>query len=597
MSCLLEVKNYSICYQNKTPAVRDAGFRLEPGEILCIVGESGSGKSTLIRGILGLLSAGGRVTSGSVVFDGTALTDQMLRKLRGRDIAMIFQDAGLAMDPIQKVGKQFVEYTLTHQDLTRQQAEELAASWLQRLQLTDARRVMDSYPFELSGGMKQRVAIAMAMAQSPKLLLADEPTSALDVTIQAQVVLELERLARNYRTAVIMVTHNMAVAAYLADHIAVMKEGEIVEYGTRESVILSPSDPYTKMLLHAVPKLTAAAEETADKETALLRTGRAAEANPLLLRTDAVKKTFEGKGKRPVYAVNSASFALYEGECLGIVGESGCGKTTLARMIIGTYPPTSGEITLNGIAFSDVSKRKKADFRRHVQMVFQNPISSFSPRMTIGDYLYEPLRNYEKMSRKQARPVIEDYLSAVGLSWEYTSRLPHELSGGQLQRVAVARAALIRPQLIVCDEATSALDVSIQAQVVDMLVELQKQWGLSFLFIGHDLALIQKISQRIIIMYMGEIVEVLDSSGLVTEAVHPYTRTLLDAVFDLYEAPEIRRKKLQNMKIAAPVPAQGCKFAPRCPQCSGICREKPPELQEYAHGHLVSCHAAGSKYN
>ena len=574
---LLEINDISASYGDED-IVKSVSFSMLPGEIVCIVGESGSGKSTLIRGILGLLSSGGKVTEGSVIFNGSPLTDKALKKLRGQDIAMIFQDAGLAMDPIQKVGKQFVEYTLTHQELSREQAEELAVSWLQRLQLTDARRVMDSYPFELSGGMKQRVAIAMAMAQSPKLLLADEPTSALDVTIQAQVVLELEKLARNYGTAVIMVTHNMAVASYLADHIAVMKDGEIVEYGTREEVILSPSGAYTRMLLNAVPKLQKASAASIAP-------------SPSLLTLNHVRKTFQTKGRMPVCAVSSASFALCEGECLGIVGESGCGKTTLARMIIGTYPPTDGEIILKGKAFSSISRREKADFRRHVQMVFQNPISSFSPRMTVGDYLYEPLRNYEKMSRRQAQPVIHEYLSAVGLSAEYTSRLPHELSGGQLQRVAVARAALIRPQLIVCDEATSALDVSIQAQVVEMLISLQKQWGLSYLFIGHDLALIQKVSQRIVVMYMGEIVEVLDSAGLVENAVHPYTKVLLDAVFDLYEEPEIRRKKLQSMKIARPVPSQGCKFAPRCPLCSDICHKNAPELKAYAAGHLVSCNA------
>ncbi|MCR5538061.1 MAG: ABC transporter ATP-binding protein [Lachnospiraceae bacterium] len=582
---LLEVKNLTISYGGGAPAAKDVTFSLEPGRILSIVGESGSGKSTVIRGILGLLSGNGQITGGEILFDGKDLrkmSKRQMQKLRGEDIAMIFQDAGLAMDPIQTIGRQFVEYIQTHKDLSNSAAKDLAKEWLLRMNLNDPQRVMESYPFELSGGMKQRAAIAMAMAQNPKLLLADEPTSALDVTVQAQVVYELQKLTEQYDTAIIMVTHNMGVASYLSHDILVMKTGEVVEYGSREQVIFQPQSDYTKMLLAAVPKLERPEEELRGEH----------ERNEELLAVKNVVKEFAAhhKKQKGVVAVNGAEFSLFKGECLGIVGESGCGKSTLARMIIGSYPPTEGEITLQGKQFADMRAKEQKNFRRHVQMVFQNPISSFSPRMTIGDYLYEPLKNYEKMSRSRARERIEKYMTAVGLPMEFLGRHPHELSGGQLQRVVIARAALLEPDLIVCDEATSALDVSIQNQVADMLVDLQRQWHLSYMFIGHDLALVRQVSHRIIVMYRGEIVEVMNSKDLTTDAAHPYTQVLLEAVFDVYEDREERRKLLERNANDSREDVPGCKFAPRCRYATERCREEDPKLREIGEEHFAACH-------
>ena len=582
---LLEVKNLTISYGGGAPAAKNVSFSLEAGKILSIVGESGSGKSTVIRGILGLLSGNGRITDGEILFDGKdlrKLPKRQMQKLRGEGIAMIFQDAGLAMDPIKTVGKQFVEYIQTHKDMPVSASKDLAKEWLLRMNLNDPQRVMESYPFELSGGMKQRAAIAMAMAMNPKLLLADEPTSALDVTVQAQVVYELQKLTEQYGTAIIMVTHNMGVASYLSDDILVMKTGDVVEYGPREQVIFQPENDYTKMLLAAVPKLERSEEE--------LR-GEAAQDEELLSLRDVVKE-FAGhhKKEKGVLAVNGVDLDLYKGECLGIVGESGCGKSTMARMIIGSYPPTSGEIVLGGRRFADLRAKEQRDFRRHVQMVFQNPISSFSPRMTIGDYLYEPLKNFEKMSRKQARARIEKYMTAVGLPMEFLGRHPHELSGGQLQRVVIARAALLEPDLIVCDEATSALDVSIQNQVADMLVDLQGEWHLSYLFIGHDLALVRQVSHRIVVMYRGEIVEVINSRDLTTKAAHPYTQVLLEAIFDVYEDRDERRKLLERNANESREDVPGCKFAPRCRFATGRCREEDPDLREIGPEHFAACH-------
>ncbi|MBQ8304805.1 MAG: ABC transporter ATP-binding protein [Blautia sp.] len=582
---LLEVKNLTISYGGSTPAVNHASFSLDAGKILSIVGESGSGKSTIIRGILGLLSGNGKIQSGEILFDGQSLlsrSKRQMQKLRGKDIAMIFQDAGLAMDPVKTIGKQFLEYINTHQDLSQTAATELAEEWLRRMNLTDPHRVMESYPFELSGGMKQRAAIAMAMAQNPKLLLADEPTSALDVTVQAQVVYELQKLTEKYDTAIILVTHNMGVASYLSDDIAVMKTGEIVEYGTRDRVILSPQSDYTRMLLGAVPKLMRGEKELREERQ------KGAE---LLAVNDVVKEfSVRSKKKKTLLAVNGVNLHLYEGECLGIVGESGCGKSTLARMIIGSYPPTQGEIKVQGEQFANMKAKEKRRFRRHVQMVFQNPISSFSPRMTIGDYLYEPLRNYEKLSRNQAEGRIEKYMEAVGLSGEFLSRHPHMLSGGQLQRVVIARAALLEPDLIVCDEATSALDVSIQNQVVKMLVDLQNQWHLSYLFIGHDLALVRQISHRIVVMYQGEIVEVMNSRELTETAAHPYTKVLLEAVFDVYEDRNERRRMLEQNANESREDVPGCKFAPRCRYATDDCMRNRPELHRIGEDHLAACH-------
>lgn len=582
---LLEVKHLTIRYGDAAPAVHDVSFSLESGRILSLVGESGSGKSTVIRGILGLLSGNGQITGGEILFDGKdlrRLPKRQFQKLRGKEIAMIFQDAGLAMDPIKTIGRQFLEYILTHQDLSRQAAQEMARQWLRRMNLSDVQRVMDSYPFELSGGMKQRVAIAMAMSQNPKLLLADEPTSALDVTVQAQVVYELQKLTENYDTAIIMVTHNMGVASYLSDDIAVMKLGEVVEYGSRDQVIFHPQSEYTRMLLSAVPKLALPAEQLRPEIPQQEK----------LLTVNGVVKEFSAhhKKQRGVVAVNGADFSLFKDECLGIVGESGCGKSTLARMVIGSYPPSRGEIQLQGKQFAQMDRAEQRTFRRRVQMVFQNPISSFSPRMTIGDYLYEPLRNYEKLSRRQARERIEKYMDAVGLSTELLERHPHQLSGGQLQRVVIARAALLEPDLIVCDEATSALDVSIQNQVADMLVKLQSQWGLSYLFIGHDLALVRQVSHRIIVMYCGEIVEVMRSRYLTEEASHPYTRVLLEAVFDVYEDRQERRKLLERNANESREDVPGCKFAPRCRHATQRCREEKPTLCQIGPEHFAACH-------
>jgi len=475
MKPLLEIKDLNINYKNSIKAIKNVNFILEDNQIISIVGESGSGKSTLIRAILKLLPMGGEIESGNIFFlekDILNLNKNELNKLRGKDIGMIFQDPNSTMDPIKTIEKQFLEYILEHNNISKKEAIELAKEYLLKLNLTDVDRVLKSYPFELSGGMKQRVAIAMAMAQSPRLLLADEPTSALDVTVQAQVIQELKRIRETFKTAIILVTHNMGVASYISDKIAVMMKED-------------------------------------------------------LLIIENISKTFKVDKNKELKALKNVNIQLKQGECIGIVGESGCGKSTLARIIVGIEKKTSGKIIFNNKEIEGISKTKD------IQMIFQNPLSSFNPRMKIIDYMWEPLRNYFNLSKKDSIPLIKKSLIDVGLDENALEKYPHEFSGGQLQRITIARAIIIKPKLIVCDEITSALDVSVQKQILELLKKLQKDLGLSYLFIGHDLAVVQDISQKIVVMYMGEIVEELNSIDLKSKAKHPYTKLLLNSVFEV----------------------------------------------------------------
>ena len=475
---LLEVKNLTIGYGSKSPAVKNVSFSLERGQILSLVGESGSGKTTVIRGILGLLSGTGRITDGELRFDGTdlrALSKKQMQHLRGRDIAMIFQDAGLAMDPIVPIGKQFVEYIQVHQDLADSAAKELACEWLSRMNLDDPHRVMESYPFELSGGMKQRAAIAMAMAQNPKLLLADEPTSALDVTVQAQVVRELQKLTEEYGTAIILVTHNMGVASYLSDQIAVMKTGEIVEYGSRDQVIFHPESDYTKMLLSSVPKLELAERMAASRN-------------------------------RPAGGRTSVCYRRPQGICRQTEKAQGCRRCGWRG-----FPPVSGRMSgdrrgkrLRKKYAGPDDHRQLSAFRRTDCAARQTDLGD-EPEGTAAvlppcpdglpesDLVLQPADDDRRIPVRTAaklRKTIQgggqethrEIHGRRGASHGLSGPHPHELSGGQLQRVVIARAALLEPELIVCDEATSALDVSIQNQVADMLVDLQGQEHLSYMF-------------------------------------------------------------------------------------------------------------------
>lgn len=595
MSELLQIENCSICYEQDIPVVSDVSLSVSEGEIVSIVGESGSGKTTLIRAILGLLPSGGRVTDGAIRLDDADLATlpaAQMRDIRGKTIAMVFQDAGAALDPIRQIRSQYRESILVHQRIGKNESYDIALQMMKDVRLTDPDRVMLSYPFELSGGMKQRVGIAMALTAKPKLLLADEPTSALDVTIQAQVVLRLKELREKYGAAIILVTHNMGVASYLSDKIGVMHGGRLVEFGTRDEVILKPKEDYTRALLDAVPKLNGthfAGESPSEALSPLPEKNTASGAQIPLLEIRNLHKDFPVK-RKALHAVRDVSLTLSEGECLGIVGESGCGKSTLARIVTGSLQATAGSVKLDGTDFAALKGTEKRAFQKNIQMVFQEPISSFSPRMRVGTYIAEPRRNYDHISKAEAFAEAEKLLEDVGLPAEFLHRFPHELSGGQLQRVAIARAIAVSPRLLVCDEATAALDVSIQDQIARLLVKLVREHRIGCLFIGHDLALVCSVSERIAVMYLGRIVEVLPSETLSERAEHPYTKALLDAVFDVYGERDREPTVLQGEPPSLLNLPEGCAFAGRCPYRTERCLQEEPTLTIRDTGHYVACH-------
>ena len=627
---ILNIENCTINYEGQKEAVNDVSLSVGEREIVSIVGESGSGKTTLLRAILGILPPGGTVAAGKILFQGKnilELDESSLQKIRGTEIAMIFQDVGASLDPIQVIESQYRESILVHRRMAKEACRTLEKEMLAKMHLTDPGRVLVSYPFELSGGMKQRVGIAMSMTAHPRLLLADEPTSALDVTIQAEVVREMKKLREQYEAAIVLVTHNMGVASYISDKIGVMCQGKLVEFGSRDEVIFHPKHEYTRSLLAAVPRLTGKRfgtkvcfEHSAGHDfdsTAFVPRARVLRQQPdsavraahpaeglcdrksgfpvtqdkeILLEVRDLNKTFPVK-KEKLYAVNQVSFSLRKGECLGIVGESGCGKSTLARMIAGITPASRGQMLLEGMDYIDLKGEKKRKFRRNIQMVFQDPLGSFSPRMKVGNYLMEARRNFDGISKAEGLKEAGRLLEEVGLPESFLTRYPHELSGGQLQRVAIARAISVQPKLLICDEATGALDVSIQNQIAQLLVKLVGEKQIGCLFIGHDLALVRSVSQRIAVMYLGKIVEVLESETLASKARHPYTKMLLGSIFDVYCE---KTEEIAAPKGEPPSPLKirkGCAFAERCSHCSDKCREETPRLEEIEPGHSVACYA------
>lgn len=582
---ILKVEHCSVQYGGLEPAVNDVSFSIKEHEIVSIVGESGSGKSTLLHAIMGLLPPQAHV-KGNILFKGTELVnlpEHTMKKIRGNEITMIFQDSGRALDPIKKIKKQYTEAIKCCQKLVKSKSLEKEREMLLKMHLSDPDRVLQSYPFELSGGMKQRVGISMSMTSSPVLLLADEPTSALDVTIQAQVVYQIQELREVYGTSIILVTHNMGVASYLSDKIGVMYKGELVEWGSREEVILNPHCDYTKDLLKAVPGLSGL------QETGRVECVRQEEDNTNLLVLENISKCFSNSGKQKVAALKDVSLVMKKGECLGIVGESGCGKSTLARIIAGSIEDASGNLYIDGKDNKLVSQKERREISQLVQMVFQDPASSFSPRMKIGTYIGEPLRNYRKMKRGSVIERVQELMEFVQLPSNYRNRYPHQLSGGELQRAAIARAISINPKLIILDEATSALDVSIQKKIMELLKKLQEELGLAYLVISHDLALVQNITSRVLIMYRGIIVEEIESSELTTNAFHPYTKELLDSVFEVYDSKQKERNIIKIEKQTREEREEGCVFKDRCPYPLDICRNKVPVLKEIEKTHRAAC--------
>ncbi|MFK7993352.1 MAG: dipeptide ABC transporter ATP-binding protein [Granulosicoccus sp.] len=594
-------------------AVKGVDVQLCQGECLGVVGESGSGKSQTFLAAMGLLATNGRAT-GKVLLNGQnilGLNTHDLNKIRGDRIGMIFQDPLTSLTPHLQIGEQMAEVLRVHQGKGRKQANKECIEWLRRVRITDAEYRLQQYPHELSGGMRQRVMIAMAMLCRPDVLIADEPTTALDVTIQAEILDLMNELREQHGTSIVLITHDMGVVARMCDRVQVMRYGEYVEEGSSETVFFEPQHDYTRMLLNAVPRIPdfsdsekmmvarsdtrqGAGQGLSDVSQSGMSTlsGDAA----LLLNVKDIHVDFpivKGLFSKPrrLRAVDGVSFQLHEGETLGVVGESGSGKSTLARAILQLVPQSAGSVSWFGSALESLDKTSMTALRSDLQIVFQDPLASLNPSLTIGDSIMEPLRVHQpgsSLAGMTSEAVL--IMHKVGLDPALINRYPHELSGGQNQRVGIARAMILRPKLLICDEAVSALDVSIQAQIIQLIKSLQSEFNLSIIFISHDLSVVFDVAHRILVMYLGQPIELASARCLFSRAQHPYTRQLVSAV----PVPDpLQERKRQRIKLVGELtspmdPEARLRFLP-----SRLKAGEPdykPQLQERFTGHYVAEH-------
>ena len=550
---ILEIRNLAAHFplrSHTVKAVDDVSFSLRRGRTTCVVGESGSGKSITARSVLQILDPPGRIVGGSIRLrttgpggrDGVVeITDlhprsRVIRGIRGRDVAMIFQEPMSSLSPVHTIGNQIVETIRLHEPVSKAEARARTIELLRQVEIREPEKAIDQYTFEFSGGMRQRAMIAMALSCNPQILIADEPTTALDVTTQAEILDLIRGLQERHRMAVMFITHDMGVVAEIADDVVVMRHGRVVEAGGVRDVFANPRHAYTRRLLDSVVKLERRAA-IKPPEASVLSAGAAP-----ILSVEGVSVVFPMRGGRRVKraggglrAVSDVSFELYRGESLGIVGESGSGKTTLGRVIASVLKPTEGAIRYHGGDGSgvDLARLEGAAlraYRRQVRMIFQDPHGSLNPRMTVGQIVAEPLRNNGVASGAALRERVRELLEQVGLPADVVERYPHAFSGGQRQRIGIARAIALKPEVVICDEATSALDVSIRSQVLDLLIGLQKQLDLSFIFIAHDIGVVRYFCDRVAVMRKGEVVEIGPASQVCDAPQHPYTRALISAV-------------------------------------------------------------------
>ncbi len=583
-------------------AVRDLSFHVDRGETLAIVGESGSGKSVTSLALMRLVEhGGGRIIGGSAllrrrggqVLDVARATQAQMRDVRGADVAMIFQEPMTSLNPVFTAGEQIAESIRVHQGMDRAGARAEALRMLELVRIPEARNVLDRFPHQLSGGMRQRVMIAMALSCKPQLLIADEPTTALDVTIQAQILQLIRQLQDEMHMGVIFITHDMGVVAEVADRVLVMYRGDKVEEGASEQLFAAPRHAYTRALLSAVPKLGAMQGTDLPRPFDLLRVDgtttvgestpvdtRPADAQPILRVKNLITRFDLRSGllnrvTRRVHAVEQVSFDLYPGETLALVGESGCGKSTTGRSLLRLVESQSGAIEFGGRNILELPRGEVQALRRDIQFIFQDPFASLDPRLTVGFSIMEPLLVHKIGTREEAQARVDWLLEKVGLPREHAQRYPHEFSGGQRQRIAIARALALNPKVVVADESVSALDVSIQAQIVNLMLDLQRELGVAFLFISHDMAVVERISHRVAVMYLGRIVEIGPRRAIFENPQHPYTRKLMAAVPIADPARRHLKRALLEGEIPSPIRPVG---------------DEPvvPPLQEVGPGHFVA---------
>jgi peptide/nickel transport system ATP-binding protein len=620
-------------------AVRDFALSVGRGECVGVVGESGAGKSQAFLAAMGLLASNGCV-QGRARFGSIDLIAQRgadLDRVRGARIGMVFQDPMTSLTPHLAVGDQVAEPIVRHLNVSWREARSRALALLQQVHVTDAARRMTQYPHELSGGMRQRVMIAIALACDPELLIADEPTTALDVTIQAQILALLVELKRKRGMAMVLITHDFGAVAGVADRVAVMQGGRVVELNTVRAVMKTPRHPYTQGLLRAV----ALGEEAraGDVVTAARASARAAEATlaanvrsagdtpaladsfarsvepaagsvpsrglplsgadvPVALAISGLSVQFpvpRGWFARPAMlrAVDDVSLDLRAGEALGVVGESGSGKSTLARAALLLIRPGAGQVVWMGRSLEGLSARVLKPLRRELQIVFQDPLASLDPRMTVGEIVEEPLRVHQpELNAGDRSRAVAEMLVRVGIAPDLINRYPHEFSGGQCQRIGIARAMILKPRLLVCDEPVSALDVTIQDQIVTLLADLKREYGMCILFVSHNLAVVRRLCDRVLVLYLGRMMELASSERLYTRALHPYTRDLLEAV--PIPDPDVQPARLTRVLGGEPPsplnPPSGCVYRTRCPHAKEMCGERVPAWEEAEAGHRVACH-------
>jgi len=531
---LLRIRDLAVTYRGRhqvVDAVRALDLTIEPGQTVALVGESGSGKSTTAHAVVRLLAPSARITSGSIELEGADLTqlpERRLREIRGRRIGLIPQDPTVSLNPVTRIGTQVAEVLRVHGLADKHTARRLAIDALADAGLDDPELRAHQYPHELSGGMRQRVLIAIATVARPSLIIADEPTSALDVTVQRQILDHIATLTESSGAAVLLVTHDLGVAADRADTVAVMEHGRLVETGTSERVLTTPVHSYTRTLIASAPSLRTAGPAVADRLPDDVKVPAPLVVAEHLVKDFAVPRAVEPSGR--FRAVDDVSFAIARGSTLALVGESGSGKSTTARLVLRLMEPTSGTITVDGEDLTRISARDLRALRRRVQVVQQNPYASLDPHLTVGQAIAQPLHAQRIGGRAERRRRAVELLDQVGLPTSYAERRPAELSGGQRQRVAIARALTVRPELLVLDEPVSALDVRVQAQILDLLAGLQTELGVSYLFISHDLAVVRQVAHEVAVMRHGRVLEAGTGEQVLTDPQHPYTQALLDAI-------------------------------------------------------------------